>query len=173
MKKLYLCLVLFAGILFSTVQAADAYVLGPGDQIEFKVYGQDDLTVNTLLSNSGLINYPFLGQIKVTGLSVKKVEQLIYRGLVGDYLIEPNVYVHVTQYRPFYIHGEVNKPGGYSYQPGMTVNQAIALAGGLTDRASEEKVFIYKESDKDKQINASLTYRVNAGDTITIEQRFF
>jgi len=55
----------------------------------------------------------------------------------------------------------------------MTVNQAIALAGGLTDRASEEKMFIYKESDKDKQINASLTYRVNAGDTITIEQRFF
>jgi len=173
MKKLYLCFVLLGSILFSTTQAQDAYVLGPGDKIEFKVYGQEDLTVNTLLSNSGVINYPFLGEIKVTGLSVKQVEQLIYRGLVADYLVEPSVYVHVTAYRPFYIHGEVKKPGGYAYQPGMTVNQAIALAGGLTDRASEEKVFIYKEDDKEKQINASLVYRVNAGDTITIEQRFF
>lgn len=173
MKKLYLCLVLFGSILLSMAQAQDAYVLGPGDKVEFKVYGQDDLTVDTLLSNSGLINYPFLGEIKVTGLSVKKVEQLIYSGLVGDYLVEPNVYVHVTKYRPFYIHGEVEKPGGYSYQPGMTVNQAIALAGGLTDRASDEKIFVYKEDDKEKQITASLVYRVNAGDTITIEQRFF
>jgi len=173
MKKLYLCLVLISAVLFSTAQAQDAYVLGPGDKIEFKVYGQDELTVDTLLSNSGLINYPFLGEIKVTGLSVKKVEQLIYRGLVGDYLVDPNVYVHVTEYRPFYIHGEVKKPGGYSYQPGMTVNQAIALAGGLTDRASEQKIFVYKEDNKDKQINASLVYKVNAGDTITIAQRFF
>jgi len=173
MKTLYLCLVLISAMLFPSVQAQDAYVLGPGDKIEFKVYGQDELTVDTLLSNSGLINYPFLGEIKVTGLSVKKVEQLIYRGLVGDYLVEPNVYVHVTEYRPFYIHGEVKKPGGYSYQPGMTVNQAIALAGGLTDRASEQKIFVYKEDNKDKQINASLVYKVNAGDTITIAQRFF
>ncbi|EDM64730.1 putative polysaccharide export-related protein, partial [Moritella sp. PE36] len=99
--------------------------------------------------------------------------KLIYKGLKGDYLVNPNVYVHVVEYRPFYIHGEVQKPGGYPYQPGLTVNQAIALAGGLTERASKDKIYLFKEKNKNKQINASLTYKVNAGDTILIKQRFF
>ncbi len=77
--------------------------------------------------------------IKVTGMTIKQVEQHVYQGLKGDYFVEPNVFVGIVQYRPFYIHGEVKKPGGYPYQPGMTVNQAIALAGGLTERASREK----------------------------------
>lgn len=153
--------------------ANNSYTLGPGDKIEIKVFGQKDLTVETLLSNSGQINYPFFGEIRVTGLTVKQVEKLIYKGLKGDYLVNPNVYVHVVQHRPFYIHGEVKQPGGYPYQPGLTVNQAIALAGGLTERASKEKIYLFKEKNKKTQINASLTYKVNAGDTILIKQRFF
>lgn len=156
-----------------TVYAKGSYILGPGDKVEIKVFGQKDLTVETLLSNSGQINYPFFGEMKVTGLTVKQVEKLIYKGLKGDYLVNPNVYVHVVEYRPFYIHGEVKQPGGYPYQPGLTVNQAIALAGGLTERASKEKIYLFKEKKKNKQINASLTYKVNAGDTILIKQRFF
>ena len=153
--------------------AQGSYVLGPGDKIEIRVYGQDELTIETLLSNSGQINYPFFGEIKVTGLTVKEVEQLIYKGLKGDYLVNPNVYVHIVDYRPFYIHGEVAKPGGYPFQPGLTVNQAIALAGGLTERASKDKIFLIKESNKNSQTKANLTYKVNAGDTIIIKQRFF
>ena len=95
--------------------ANNSYTLGPGDKIEIKVFGQKDLTVETLLSNSGQINYPFFGEIRVTGLTVKQVEKLIYKGLKGDYLVNPNVYVHVVQHRPFYIHGEVKQPGGYPY----------------------------------------------------------
>ena len=163
---------LFVLIQFSVI-AKSFYILGPGDKVEIKVFGQKDLTVETLLSNSGQINYPFFGEIKVTGLTVKQVEKLIYKGLKGDYLVNPNVYVHVVEYRPFYIHGEVQKPGGYPYQPGLTVSQAIALAGGLTERASKGKIYLLKEKNKNKQINASLTYKVNAGDTILIKQRFF
>lgn len=73
----------------------------------------------------------------------------------------------------FFINGEVKQSGGYPYKPGMTVNQAIALAGGLTERASKEKIFIYREGNKSQALNANLSSRVNAGDTITIEQRFF
>jgi len=165
------------GMLLVVIQfsalANSSYILGPGDKVEIKVFGQEDLTVETLLSNSGQINYPFFGEIKVTGLTVKQVEKLIYKGLKGNYLVNPNVYVHVVEHRPFYIHGEVQKPGGYPYQPGLTVNQAIALAGGLTERASKEKIYLFKEKNKKTQINASLTYKVNAGDTILIKQRFF
>jgi len=171
MKSIYLCILLL--LIQAPVLAKGSYILGPGDKVEIKVFGQKDLTVETLLSNSGQINYPFFGEIKVTGLTVKQVEKLIYNGLKGDYLVNPNVYVHVVEYRPFYIHGEVNKPGGYAYQPGLTVNQAIALAGGLTERASKEKIYLFKEKNKNTQINASLTYKVNAGDTILIKQRFF
>ncbi|QUM80707.1 polysaccharide export protein [Moritella sp. 5] len=171
MKSIFFCILLL--LIQTPVLAKGSYILGPGDKVEIKVFGQKNLTVETLLSNSGQINYPFFGEIKVTGLTVKQVEKLIYNGLKGDYLVNPNVYVHVVEYRPFYIHGEVNKPGGYSYQPGLTVNQAIALAGGLTERASKQKIYLFKEKNKNTQINASLTYKVNAGDTILIKQRFF
>ncbi|WP_157443012.1 polysaccharide biosynthesis/export family protein [Colwellia piezophila] len=153
--------------------ALDEYQLGPGDKLEIKVYGQDELTVTALLGNSGKINYPFLGEINIKGLTVKQIEQLVLKGLKGGYLISPNVAAQVLEYRPFYIHGEVKKPGGYGYHPGMTINQAIALAGGLTERASKDKIFLYKEQAKDKKLNASLSTQVSAGDTITIEQRFF
>jgi len=125
--------------------AQDEYILGPGDKIVIKVHGQDDLTVESFLGNNGVINYPFLGEIKVTGLTISQIENLVSRGLKGDYLINPSVYAQVLEYRPFYIHGEVKEPGAYPYNPGMSVNQAIALAGGLTERASEEKIYLYRK----------------------------
>ncbi|KAF7766666.1 polysaccharide export outer membrane protein [Pseudoalteromonas undina] len=149
------------------------YILGAGDKIEIKVFGQPDLDVTSLLGNSGEINYPFLGKVKLVGLSVSQVEQTIISGLQPDYLVKPNVYAQVLEYRPFYIHGEVKKPGGYPYQPAMTVNQAIALAGGLTERASVDKIFIFKEQTKQQQQKGSLNSQIAAGDTIKIEQRLF
>lgn len=149
------------------------YLLGPGDKIIIQVYGEDDLKIETQLTDSGKINYPFLGEIMAKGLTIKQLESRIYNGLKGDYFVEPNVFVGMVEYRPFFIHGEVKLPGGYPYKPGMTVNQAIALAGGFTERASKEKIFIYRESDKSQALNANLNSKVSAGDTITIEQRFF
>jgi polysaccharide export outer membrane protein len=153
--------------------AQEVYILGAGDKIAIKVFGQEDLSIESFLGNSGNVNYPFLGDIKVVGLSIKEVELYITKGLKGDYLINPNVYVQVIEYRPFYIHGEVKKPGGYPYHPSMTINQAVALAGGLTERADKGKISLYKEGDKKLKQRASLEHSVNAGDTITIEQRFF
>ena len=149
------------------------YILGAGDKIEIKVFGQPDLDVTSLLGNSGEINYPFLGKVKLVGLSISQVEQTISKGLQPDYLVNPNIYAQVVEYRPFYIHGEVKKPGGYPYQPAMTVNQAIALAGGLTERASDDKIFIFKEQTKQQQQKGSLNSQIAAGDTIKIEQRLF
>ena len=149
------------------------YLLDTGDTIQIKVYGEEELSLETKIGRSGKLNYPFLGEIKIGGLTEKALQQKIYTGLKGDYLIEPTVNVTVVQYRPFFIHGEVRMPGSYSYQPGMTVNQAVAIAGGFTERASKEKIFIFKEKNKSKQINATLDSTVQAGDTVTVEQRFF
>lgn len=173
-KSLFSLILLLVSMVLCTnsAYAQQGYVLGPGDKIEIKVYGQEDLTVESLLGNSGKINYPFLGEVKVSGLTIKQLEALIVKGLKGDYLIQPNVNAQVLEYRPFYIRGEVKKPGGYPYQPGMTVNQAIALAGGLTERASKDKVYLYKEGSNDS-VKAMLKTTVFAGDTVDIEQRFF
>ena len=157
----------------SPAKALEQYLLGPGDVIVIKVHGQDDLALQTRLTDSGTVNFPFLGKLQLGGKSIKQVESLIYQGLKGDYLVEPSVFVGIEEYRPFYIHGEVKQPGGYPYQPGMTVNQAIALAGGMTERASREKILISREGHKSQSENGSLNSRILAGDTITIEQRFF
>jgi len=154
-------------------ESADNYVLGPGDTIRIKVFGEDELDLETQLTDSGTLNYPFLGTIKVTGMTLKQVEQHIYQGLKGDYFVEPNVFVGMVTYRPFYIHGEVKQPGAYPYQPGMTVDQAVALAGGLTERANRDKVFVAREGSKSNKEKAVLSTRLKAGDTVTIEQGFF
>ncbi len=166
--------VLLALICFATLaDEAENYKLGPGDIIVIQVFGEDELKLETQLTDSGTVNYPFLGTIKVVGMTIKELEQRVYSGLKPDYFVEPNVFVGIVQYRPFYIHGEVKKPGGYPYQPGMTVNQAIALAGGMTERASKEKIEISREGDKNNTQTGTLNTKISAGDTITIEQRFF
>ncbi|MCL1113617.1 polysaccharide export protein [Shewanella basaltis] len=166
--------VLFLAMIPITAQAeSQSYKLGAGDTIVIKVYGEEALTLETQITNSGTINYPFLGSLTLIGLTIKEVEQLVYSGLKGDYFVEPNVFVGMVEYRPFYIHGEVKQPGGYPYQPGMTVNQAVALAGGLTERASQEKIKISREGSKVESENGTINSVIQAGDTITIEQRFF
>ena len=166
-----LTLLIFSSVSFA--QTAQSYVIGAGDKVEIKVFGQPDLEVTALLGNSGEVNYPFLGKVKLAGLNTSEVEQVITQGLKPEYLINPNVYVQVIEYRPFYIHGEVKDPGAYPYQPAMTVNQAIALAGGLTERASVDKIYIFKEQTKQQQQKGNLNSQIAAGDTIKIEQRLF
>ena len=164
--------VLMAG-LFATVaaaqdgvKAASDYQLGSGDKLQISVYGEEDLTLETTLSDSGVINYPFLGELKVVGLIVK--------GLKGDYLINPNVHVSILEYRPFFINGEVEKPGGYPFQPGLTISKAAALAQGFTERASENKIFIIRGDDTSQtKVKAELNTMLRPGDIVTVEQSFF
>jgi protein involved in polysaccharide export with SLBB domain len=96
------------------LSAQEQYVLGPGDLVIIKVYGQDDLELETRLTDSGTINYPFLGKLQLSGKSIKQVETLVYQGLKGDYLVEPNVFVGMVEYRPCYIHRVVKKPRAHT-----------------------------------------------------------
>ena len=96
--------VLLALLCFTAIaNEAENYKLGPGDVIVIQVFGEDELKLETQLTDSGTVNYPFLGTIKVVGMSIKELEQHVYNGLKPDYFVEPNVFVGIVQYRPFYI----------------------------------------------------------------------
>ncbi|MCP4058029.1 MAG: polysaccharide export protein [Pseudoalteromonas sp.] len=165
------------GLFVSVSNAQDSadYVLGTGDSISIQVHGEEDLSFETRIGGDGTIRYPFLGDIKVTGRTVAEVRWLIADGLKGDYLDNPSVNVSVIEYRPFFILGEVKKPQHYAYQPGLTVRQAIAIAGGLTERASEEKIELKRFVNGKFTViqNVKLDMAIEPGDTITIAQSFF
>ena len=150
------------------------YQLGSGDRINISVFGQDDLSMEIRLPDVGTINYPFLGELKLVGMTAAEVERLIYEGLLGDYLVNPSVSVSIIEYRPFFIDGEVKRPGGYPYQPGLSVNKAAALAGGYTERANRDKITIVRESDGQQfEFSVSVTDMIQPGDIVTVNQRFF
>ena len=159
---------------FSQQIILSQYRLGSGDVIKISVFGQTDLSLTTRVPHMGVINYPFLGDIQVVGLTAADLEANIYKGLKGDYLIEPSISVTVEEYRPFFIDGEVKKSGGYPYQPGLSVDKAAALAGGYTERASRTKILIRRDiSGEQKLIEAKPTDIVLPGDIVTIQQSFF
>lgn len=161
---------------FVSAQEADInqYRLGSGDVIKVSVFGQEDLSLETRLPHQGVINYPFLGDIKVVGLTASEFEALLYKGLKGDYLVDPSISVTILEYRPFFIDGEVKKPGGYPYQPSLTVNKAAALAGGYTERASRSKITIVRDmAGEQTTFTASVSDIVQPGDIITVQQSFF
>ncbi|GAA0810261.1 exopolysaccharide export protein VpsN [Colwellia asteriadis] len=169
---IWLCLIVFS--FSSIVHANDNYKLGSGDTIKITVFGQEDLSIEVLLNDSGKVDYPFLGQLQATGKTLTQFQQQIHTGLKGDYLINPNVSVSIVEYRPFFIDGEVNKPGGYPFQPGLSVNKAAALAGGYTERASLTKIFIIRSNDPEqKSVNVHANTSVMPGDIITVKQSYF
>lgn len=164
-------------IAFSALCRADAavdqsYRLASGDDIEIRVYGEDDMLVHTRIGESGVISYPFLGTITVKGLTVGELEQLITKGLKGPYFVDPAVSVNMIEYRPFFMNGEVNKPGAFPFQPGMTLRKAIAMAGGFTERANRSGGDVLRGSD-DKAQALALDAQIKPGDIITIKQSFF
>lgn len=159
----------------SSLSASDSgYLLGAGDRISIQVYGEDDLSLDLLITESGTINYPFLGEIQVAGVRPQDLKKEIAAGLMDGYIRDPSVDVRLVEYRPIFINGEVNTPGGYPFQPGLTVSKATALAQGLTPLASDKKIFIVRSTAKgEEKIKAELSTELQPGDTVIIEQGLF
>ena len=153
---------------------AAEYRLGEGDQIAIQVFDEPDLTLEATVSSRGGINYSYLGDVRVAGKTPGELESYITGLLRDGYLINPSVNVSIVQFRPFFIGGEVRRPGSYPYQPGLTLDKAIALAGGLTDRASTRQMFLVKAGQRsDGARKVSLNSVVEPGDTVTIKEGFF
>jgi len=113
-----------------------SYALGAGDQLRIITFGEEQLTGEFRVDDQGRIGFPLIGTVQAGGHSPKELETEIGAALTkGDYLKNPHVTVEVIAYRPIFVLGEVNKPGQYPYQPGMTFLTAVAVAGGFTYRA--------------------------------------
>lgn len=151
------------------------YRLGAGDIISITVFDEKELSLEKIkLSDAGTVSYPMLGEIRVKGLTVSELQQKVTAGLKESYLINPLVTVTINQYRDVFVNGQVNKPGNYPYQPSLTVQKAVSIAGGFKDRADKDKVSIVHENqDKSAAIKGTPGTLVEPGDTITVEESFF
>ncbi len=149
------------------------YLLGTGDRIDIIVYGEPDMSMKFKVSKSGVVNFPYIGEVKITGRTPSSIEQEIEERLRGDYLINPMVTINMEAFRLFYVSGEVTSPNGYEYRPALTVEQAIAIAGGFTDRADRDDINIRHGGSNELIEDVELTHPVQPGDTVIIEQSFF
>lgn len=155
-------------------QAALPYRLGPGDVVAIQVYGEPDLSGPRTVAADGTISLPLIGSIKALQLTPEELaNEAIVRYSAG-FLRMPSVTAQVTQYRPFFVLGEVGKPGQYPYVPGMTVLGAIATAEGFNPRANRKFIFIEPEdSDEEKAYQVEPSLRIYPGDTIRVGERYF
>lgn len=150
------------------------YLLGPADKVRVTVYGEPTLSGEFFVTGSGLMSLPLIGEIKAGGLTVGQFQEAVQKSLSDGYLKEPRVSAEVLTFRPFYILGEVEKPGTYPYTSGLTVLNAVATAGGFTYRADKKNVYI-KHIGETTEEKSGLTPSsvVAPGDTIRIGERFF
>lgn len=157
------------------ISALSSYKLAAGDVISIRVLGEDEFTREKIrLTDAGTVSFPTIGEIKVLGRTVGDLEAIIVGGLKGRILVNPKVSVQIEEYRPFYVNGMVDKPGGYPFQPGLTVRKAVSLAGGFKERASPSKIFVIREDDPgQKAQKVDLNTFIGPGDILTVEESFF
>lgn len=150
------------------------YTLDAGDRMRISVYGQPDLTNSYSVDKAGYVSFPLIGSIVARRLTPNELETAIGRRLGGKYLRDPNVSIEIDRYRPFFIMGEVNAGGQYSYVPGMTVQNAIAIAGGFTGRAMQENADVTRQVDGQVLVGrVPLSDPILPGDNIHIRERLF
>lgn len=164
-------LALFA-LLFVHKSNASNIPIGVGDELVIVVFNEPELTFDARIGESGAIKFPLIGQLDVVGKTPQDVTQELTTLLEADYLVSPQVSVTIKKYRPFYIKGEVKLAGAYEYVIGLTVDQAIAIAGGLSQRASTSKWEIVRGLDKQTFVATAETV-VLPGDIIQIPESFF
>ena len=151
------------------------YRLGAGDVVTVQVLGEDDLKREKIrLSDAATISYPILGEIRLLGKTVSELETLIRTGLAGRYILNPQVTVTINEYRNIYVNGQVEKPGGFPFIPGLTVLKAVSLAGGFKERASKTNIFVIREDDPtQKPQRVAMNAPIHPGDILTVEESFF
>lgn len=146
--------------------------LDTGDKVRITVFGHEDLSGEFEVDPTGRISMPLIQDVQASGLTPAELENGIVGALQPDYLKNPRVTVELLTFKPFYILGEVEKPGSYDYVNGMTILESVALAGGFTYRAKHKKMTIVRASDPEKKkIPATVETRVLPGDVIEVPER--
>lgn len=150
------------------------YRMGPGDSIQITVHNQADLSGTYVLDGSGHFSMPLIGSVEASELTHTELETLLVSRLKPDYLVNPRVAVVVSNYRPYYIIGEVGRTGAYSYVQGMTYLTAIAIAGGYSYRAKKGVVYVIQGDEPDREeVKLDVDLKLQPGDIIRVAERLF
>jgi len=154
---------------------ATAYTLGPGEEVRVTIFGQTQLTGLFTVSDRGTISVPLLGDVPAEGQTTGQLSQTIATALRQRKLLnDPSVAVEITKYRPVFILGEVEKPGQYPFEPGMTALTLVAVAGGFTYRAQTGYVSVLRKVDGQvTEGRAPRGEEIEPGDVVTVFERYF
>lgn len=152
------------------------YWLDSGDKLRVVVFGQEGLSNSYFVDAAGQVTMPLIGPVGARGLTTQQLSRAIAQKLRAGFIREPHVAIEVEVYRPFFILGEVTQPGQYPFVPNMTVETAVAIAGGFTPRAFRHDVMIDRPEPggvRRGRASVPLLTRVRPGDTIVIQERWF
>jgi polysaccharide export outer membrane protein len=149
------------------------YLLDTGDRLRIFVYGQPNLSRLYVVDHGGAVSIPLIGRVPARGLTTYSLERRIKARLGTKYVKDPEVTVDVAQNRPFFIHGEVRNAGQYPFVSGMTVEMAVAIAGGYSERANQRKIQITRRiNGLVEKLDVPDDYVVKPGDTLLVHERF-
>ena len=169
-------LILAAAISPASAASVDAkYILGSGDRLKITVFGEADLSGEYEIDGVGVVAFPLIGEVRAAGGTARALEGRIVKKLQGGFLKNPTVSIEILTYRPFFILGEVRRPGSYPYKNGLTVLNAVAMAGGYTYRAKSNRWVVTRSGStkyQDREIETG-NFQVLPGDTIVVPERFF
>lgn len=168
------CITSSKSIQHTAVMEAIEHKLDTGDTIRLNVFGHEKLSGDFQIGSNGKVSFPLILDIKVSGLTIKELKQIITDKLSPKYLLDPKVSIDVVAYRDIYILGEVRVPGKYAYIPNMTLLKAVAIAGGHTYRAKENSAKITRQSKG--QVTTETVGKealIYPGDTVIITRRWF
>lgn len=150
------------------------YRIQGGETVRVTTFGEETLTGEFRIGADGALAFPLVGRIMAAGMTLADVTAAIGQGLAGKYVNNPKVSVEVLRYPMIYVLGEVNKPGEYEYEPGMTLLSAVAKAGGFTYRAQKKQVYLSRKGSSEEvlyKVSPNLT--ISPGDTLRVGERYF
>jgi polysaccharide export outer membrane protein len=150
------------------------YTLDSGDRLRVVVFGQDGLSNSYVVDASGHIAMPLIGSVLARGATTDELSNRIGDKLRQGYVKEPHVAVDIEAYRPFFILGEVTQPGQYPYVADMTVETAVAIAGGFGPRAYRDTVTVTRTlNGQQVRLTVPVSFPLRPGDTVNVGERWF
>lgn len=154
--------------------APESYRLGAGDKVRLTVFNEPTLSGEFSVSGEGLLSLPLMGEVHAAGKTARVVAQDVTTRLAAGYVVTPRVSMEVVAYRPYFMLGEVVRPGRYPYATGMTALNAIATAEGFSPRAKRKEVLIRGPGEATEQrYRLTPDLRIQPGDTVRLPERYF
>ena len=149
------------------------YPLGVADKVRVIVFDEPSLSGEFIVNDNGALSMPLIGDVRAVGQTATEIAAVIQRKLMDGYVLQPRVSIDILTFRPFYILGEVNKPGEYPYSSGLTVDGAVATAQGYTYRADKRSIYI-KRAGEARSVKSRIApdLKIRPGDTIRVGERY-